>query len=329
MFSAVILTRPAVSAWVLLGFVVAGVALSLLYERRVFCKYVCPVGGFIGLYSLVAPTALRVVDPAVCAAHTTKDCVTGNERGYGCPWMAYPGNLTRNIDCGLCTECLKTCPKNNITIQLRPAGEDLLVEKGRRLDEAYKGFIMLGCALLYSAVLLGPWGGVKQWASMASLPHWALYAVAFLAFNLLVLPGLFWLVVWAARQLSGQAMTQRRAFISYAYALVPMGLAAWIAFSLSFVLSNGSYALAVLSDPFGWGWNLFGTAGVAWSPLLPPGWVAFLQAGVLTAGLLFAARTTVQIARQTDGTARALRAAMPVAGFLLTTTLAFMRLYLG
>jgi polyferredoxin len=169
-FSAFLLTRPNVSAWVLLSFMVGGVILSTLFDNRVFCRYVCPVGGFIGLYSLIAPLELRVEDPQVCATHTTKDCIIGNERGYGCPWMVYPGTLTRNAYCGMCVECLKTCPKNNIVINLRPFGDDLLEGNERRLDEAYKAFIMLGCALLYSVVLLGPWGEIQQWANMESYP---------------------------------------------------------------------------------------------------------------------------------------------------------------
>jgi hypothetical protein len=84
----------------------------------------------------------------------------------------------------LCTECLKACPKDNIALNLRPFGADLLVAKERRMDEAYKAFIMLGCALLYSAVLLGPWGWIKSWANMETLPHWGLYAIGFLAINL-------------------------------------------------------------------------------------------------------------------------------------------------
>ena len=328
-FSAIILTRPQVSAWVLLGFVVIGIALSLLYERRVFCKYVCPVGGFIGLYSLVAPTELRVKDPAICASHRSKDCVTGNERGYGCPWLAYPGSLTRNIDCGLCTECLKTCPMDNIGLFIRAPGSDLLKPKGRRLDEAYKAFIMLGCALLYSAVLLGPWGWLKSWANMQTPGHWALYALGFITFVLLVLPGLFWLVAQLAGRAGDQRAGARQLFVDYAYALVPLGLAAWIAFSFSFVLTNGSYALAVISDPFGWGWDLFGTASFPWQPLSPR-LIAFLQAGALTAGLLFATRTAFQIAREHSEDARqAFRAALPVSMFLLVVTLAFFRLYLG
>jgi polyferredoxin len=91
LFSAIILTRPAVSAWLLLGFTVVAVGLSVIYDNRVFCRYVCPVGGFIGLYAMMSPLELRVRDCQTCKEHTSKDCVTGNAQGYGCPWMVYPG----------------------------------------------------------------------------------------------------------------------------------------------------------------------------------------------------------------------------------------------
>ena len=329
LFSAIVLTRPGVSAGILLSLLVAGVGMSMLFSNRVFCRYVCPVGGFIGLYSMMAPLELRVADPAVCADHKTKDCITGNEHGYGCPWMVFPGSLTRNVYCGLCTECLKTCPKNNIALNLRPFGSDLLVAKERRLDEAYKAFIMLGCALVYSAVLLGPWGWLKGWANMDSLPHWALYAGGVLTINLLVLPGTFWLASAVAHRLAGQAVARHRVFVDYAYALVPLGLAAWIAFSLGLVLVNGSYALSVLSDPFGWGWNLLGTADTAWIPL-GPNLIGVLQVGVLTAGLMFAVHTAYRIARQHNDAHRpAFRAMLPVTAYLLTATFALLALYLG
>jgi len=328
-FSTIILTRPSVSAWLLLSFLLVGVIVSTLYKDRVFCRYVCPVGGFIGLYSLLSPIELRVADPTVCASHKSKDCITGNEFGYGCPWMVYPGSLTRNVYCGLCFECLKTCPRNNIALNLRPFGSDLTVAKERRLDEAFKAFIMLGCALLYSAVLLGPWGWLKSWANMDTLTHWALYALGLVTFNLALLPGMFALVVLLIRRITRQQRPFRQMFVDYAYALIPLGLAAWIAFSFGFVLVNGSYALAVLSDPFGWGWDLFGTAGTPWTPvgtrLIP-----FLQVGVLTAGLLFALNTAYQIARQHNPLHRpAFVATLPVGGFAVLMTLTFLRLYLG
>ncbi len=328
-FSAMILTRPQLSAWVLLGFLLAAVGLSVVYDNRIFCRYVCPVGGFIGLYSMMSPLELRVRDCKTCQDHTAKDCVVGNANGYGCPWLVYPGKLTRNTYCGLCFECLKTCPKDNITLRLRPFGNDLLVAKERRLDEAYKAFIMLGCALAYSAVLLGPWGWVKSWANMDTLSHWGLYVVGLWIFTLLLVPGLFWSATTVSRRLANQEASRRNLFIAYAYTLVPLGLAAWIAFSLGFVLTNGSYALSVISDPFGWGWNLFGTANSPWTPLWADltGW---LQTGVLTAGLIFATQTAYRIARQQCLQHRqAFVAMLPIASFLTATTFVFLWLYLG
>ncbi|GIK64381.1 MAG: hypothetical protein BroJett018_21750 [Chloroflexota bacterium] len=328
-FSAIILTRPEVSAWLLLGFSLIGIVLSILYENRVFCRYVCPVGGFIGLYSLMAPIEVRVADPQVCATHTPKDCIIGNEYAYGCPWMVFPGTLERNTYCGMCMECIKACPKNNVVINLRPVGSDLMVAKERRLDEAYKAFIMLACALLYSAVLLGPWGWLKQWANMDTLPHWLIYAGVFLLANLLLLPGLFTLTALLSRRWGGVQVPLRQLVTDYAYTLVPLGLTAWIAFSFSLVFTNGSYAFGVLSDPFGWGWNLFGTTESAWTPF-GSSLIPFLQTGILTAGMLFAVNTAYKIAGQhTPNPRQALRGMLPVAGFITSITFVFLWLYLG
>lgn len=328
-FSTVILTRPAVSAWLLLGMIMLGVGLSIVYEKRVFCRYVCPVGGFIGLYSLTATLELRVKDVQVCQDHTSKDCVVGTACSYGCPWLVFPGNLERNTYCGMCTECLKACPKDNIALNLRPFGADLLVAKGRSLDEAYKALIMLACALLYSAVLLGPWGWLKGWANLASLPHWTAYATTFLAINLLLLPGLFWLTAAASRTVARLETPVKRLFVDYAYSLVPLGLIGWIAFSFSFVFVNGSYAISVLSDPFGWGWNLFGTRDVPWTPFLPD-LMAFLQVGLLLVGLVFSIVTAYRLVRQHAATeVQAWRGTLPVAAFLTGLTLTFLWLNLG
>jgi hypothetical protein len=205
----------------------------------------------------------------------------------------------------------------------------LLVAKGRSLDEAYKALIMLACALLYSAILLGPWGWLKAWANLNSLPHWTAYATAFLAANLLVLPGLFWLTTFAARKIARLETPLKRLFIDYAYSLVPLGLTGWMAFTVGFVFVNGSYALSVLSDPFGWGWNLFGTRLVPWTPFWP-GVMASLQVGLLLVGLIFSIVTAYRIARQHAPThTQAWQSTLPLSGFLASVTVAFLWLYLG
>ncbi len=325
LFSAVILTQPRVTAIVLAAFLFAAVGISLIFERRAFCRYLCPVGGFIGLYSQLAPVEVRVVDTAVCASHVEKTCYTGSVNGYGCPWDVFPPGMVKNTYCGTCMECLRTCPHDNIAINIRPFGADLSVERNRKLDEAYKAFIMLGAAAVYSTVLLGPWGALKLAAySVGGLP-WLAYAASFLTFILLALPGLFWLTVWAGKKISGSALPVKESFVAQSYALVPLGLAAWAAFSLSFVFANFSYVLAALSDPLGWGWDLIGTAGVTWTPWLA-GLTPFLQVGVLVGGFIWAAVTSRKIAAEKADSAQAVKLSTPVIVFCLAFTLTLMGL---
>jgi hypothetical protein len=48
---------------------------------------------------------------------------------------------------------------------------------------------------------------------------------------------------------------------SFAFTLVPIAIGYHIAHYLVFLLVQGQYIIPLLSDPFGWGWNLLGTEG--------------------------------------------------------------------
>jgi polyferredoxin len=325
--SAAILTRPRVTGVVLLVLLAAALLVSWVFERRAFCRYLCPVGGFVGLYSQLAPIELRVRDKRWCAAHREKTCFVGCAEGSGCPWQVYPGALDRNPPCGLCLECVRTCPYDNIALNWRGLRNDFATAPGHRLDEAFKAFIMLGSALVYAAVFLGPWGTLKAAALGVGTGAWLAYAGVVTALLLAVLPGAFLLAVFAGRGLSRSALPLRRAFALHAGALVPLGLAAWIAFTLSLVLVNGSYVGAVASDPFGWGWNLFGTAEARWAPALT-GLLPVAQSAVLLAGLGLTTMVAVRLAPQGHAE-RPLGQATPVVLFALGVTLAMLRLLVG
>jgi hypothetical protein len=237
--------------------------------------------------------------------------------------MLYPATLDKNTYCGMCTECLKTCPRDNMGIFVRAPGKDLQTTQGRRLDEAYKAFIMLTCALAYSIVLIGPWAELKQAAYAVGAPAWWMYAFVFLAANLALVPGLFLTSAMVTRKFSFNKYSLRRTFVEYAYVLVPLGLAAWAAFSLSFVLINFSYAWQVASDPFGWGWNLFGTADWSWTPYLA-GLQSFLQIPILLGGLIASIAIALRTA-QAQGVRQ--RAALPIVAFCAAFTAILLWLY--
>jgi len=336
LFSALILTSPLVTALTLLVFILVSLLVSLFYERRAFCRYLCPIGGFVGVYSQIAPVAVRVKDPAVCESHTEKTCYTGSDAGYGCPYFNLPQRLQANTLCSMCGECLRTCPKDNVAFYVRVPGADLLNTRGRRMDEAFNGLMMLGAAFIYSVVLIGPDGGLKATARAVGTPGWFVYVAALLSFSLLVVPGLFWLCVRLSQVLAGRprpgmvdiaAAVRKRdsLFAGYATVLVPLGLAIWVAFTLSFTMTNLSYAWPALSDPFGWGWNLFGTAGMAWTPYLS-GVIPYLQVPVLLVGLIVAVALAMRTAHQHQQPSRA---ALPVSAFCALAVVGLLTLYMA
>ncbi|MDP2937435.1 MAG: hypothetical protein Q8O86_13200, partial [Dehalococcoidia bacterium] len=182
----------------------------------------------------------------------------------------------------------------------------------------------------YSAVMLGPWGWIKSAANMSSLPNYLMDAASLLTGALVIIPGLFLGFTWVAKLLSGvKDVSLKRLFIGYSYALVPMGLMGWIAFSFTFVFINGSYAISVVSDPFGWGWDLFGTKHFLWTPVFSR-WVPFVQVPALLLGLVTSIILADHISRENFSDRWAgQKSLIPIALFLLGTTFAFLRLYMG
>jgi hypothetical protein len=136
------------------------------------------------------------------------------------------------------------------------------------------------------------------------------------------------MAVGAGRVLAKSKEPLKKSFAAFAAALIPLGLMAWIAFSLSFVFASLSYVWPVVSDPLGAGWNLLGTASVAWQPYFTS-IVPFLQAGALIGGLLWACRVAQRIAaEQQTGRAITLHA-LPVMGFCFIITVGLMGLLIG
>ncbi|MBI4590674.1 MAG: cupredoxin domain-containing protein [Candidatus Rokubacteria bacterium] len=330
LFGLIVTTRPLVTALLLLGLALVALVTHLVFERRVFCRYLCPVGGLLGVYSMAAPLELRARDLEVCRQCRGKACFRGGE-GYPCPTFQFPGGgMARNTYCLLCTECLKACPYDNLAVSLRPFGADLLVGRGRRADEAWIALLLLGTALAHSVIKLGPWGWIKSWANFDGTVEFLLYAALFFGVVLVALPALSLLTAWLSRAVAGSARVGLgRLFVDYAYALIPLSLAAWMAFTLAVVLPNLSYIPRVLSDPLGWGWDLFGTREVAWA-WVPLGVLPWAQLALLLVGLWGSVRTARPIVTEALGEGRAARRGLvPLTGLLVVIAWAFLALYLG
>jgi len=291
-FAIILITRPIATAILFLAILALSLLLALVYRRRIFCHYLCPVGGFLGSYSMASMTELRVLDPDVCKKHKEKECLRGGPEGWACPWGQYPGKMDRNNYCGLCTECIKSCPKGNVSIFFRPFGSD---RQFKGYDEMFNVIIMMVVAIAFSITMLGRWGFIKEAANVTEsrqLVPFLIYLISLWGASLLIFPGLFALATKGAHRLISGRMMERQGshkelMLRLAYMLVPLGIFFWIAFSLPSVMVNYSYILAVFSDPFGLGWDIFGTAGYHFSPFMPE-WIPVILGVILLGGLYFA-----------------------------------------
>ena len=68
---------PWLTAWVVLTYFVAAFAIDGIFQGAAFCKYVCPIGQFHFIHSMVSPLEVKVRQPAICGTCTTKDCIKG------------------------------------------------------------------------------------------------------------------------------------------------------------------------------------------------------------------------------------------------------------
>jgi polyferredoxin len=77
-FSGIITTRPWATVALLGTIIVMATGLFLVYEKRTFCRYLCPVGGFLGLYANFAALEIRAKSVPVCVADKSKECILGS-----------------------------------------------------------------------------------------------------------------------------------------------------------------------------------------------------------------------------------------------------------
>ncbi len=88
--------------------------------------------------------------------------------------------------------------------------------------------------------------------------------------------------VHAARLIGGASGDLRRSFV---HSLVPIALVYVVAHYFSLLVQQGQTVVALASDPFGWGWDLFGSASL--QPdlgVLSPSTIWYVQVGALVAG---------------------------------------------
>jgi hypothetical protein len=158
-------------------------------------------------------------------------------------------------------------------VALRPPGVGLLVDKPLCLSAVAVVLLMLA-SVTYDGLAETPlWAGFLDWvvrsqelrAPLLKLQGAGIDLLALLrTLGLVVMPLVFAaayaLFVALTAAAAGEEISPRRVAGSFVLTLVPIAFAYHLAHYFSFLLLAGQLIIPLLSDPFGFGWNLFGTA---------------------------------------------------------------------
>ena len=212
---------------------------------------------FFDLLGRFAPTEVRTRNAELC-----QEC-DGCDAGHG-------------QGCVNCYGCFARAAPEERELNLRP----LAVGLGRPEPAAPGGvaFVVLVLAgVTYDGLLETPlWVEVVRLTPVNQTLGLVLVAAVFL--------GAYLGFVGLSRVMGGGTGFWRFA-AAYAFSLVPIAVAYQVAHYYTLLLVQGQAIVGYASDPFGWGWNLFGTAGFRPSyGIVGAGFVWYSQVLLIVAG---------------------------------------------
>jgi ferredoxin len=318
------------TAWLALAYFAGALVVDGFFRGGSFCKYVCPIGQFNFVQSLMSPFEIKVRDPAVCADCRTKDCIRGRDGIPGCELNLYQPRKAGNLDCTFCLDCIHACPHDNLGIEAEtPCGELWLDRQrsgigrfSRRPDLAALVIVLVFGAFTNAAGMIAP---VVDWedrlAELLGLSSPALSVSIVYLLGLVILPALTVSVAAACSRAWGRlGGTIVGTATRFSYALAPLGFGMWLThYCFHFFTSYDTIVPAAqrfLSDQ---GWQLAGTPEWVAACCRSAGdWLLRLEILFLDFGLLLSLYACYRIALSQSARASvALRALTPWAILLI------------
>jgi ferredoxin len=243
---------PYATASLALMMVVMSTLALVAYKDKAFCRYFCPVGRTIGVYSQLSPIALRPVDETICQSCTTLDCYHGNETIAPCPTNLVMGRLQESTYCISCGNCTQSCPSNNINWQLRPPNTEAKQDARPHTDEACFMIGLLGLTSFHGLTMLPMW---QQWISQLARFVGDSGSLIFTFTIILTIHMVAVFVVYTAfvsiTRILVKESTIPQLFNNFAFASLPIAFAYHLAHNLNHFLRESGNLSSVIRNPLG------------------------------------------------------------------------------
>ena len=126
---------PYLTGGIILIITLGSILFSVLFSRRSWCRYLCPLGAVNAIFAMPSVVELRSNRHVCLNRCQNHSCFTGEGDVTGCPMFRHPYLVDNNRDCIMCAKCIKSCGNSSIQLNLRLAPQELwALETPRRAD---------------------------------------------------------------------------------------------------------------------------------------------------------------------------------------------------
>jgi ferredoxin len=235
---------PMATGYLLLSIAFFAILSGILFERRVWCRYLCPLGALGAIFSGCSVVELRS-NQSICNS-TCKDntCYKGDENTRGCPLYQGPFSLSSNQNCILCGNCVKTCPNDSPAFNLRIPGHELWASlKPEKLTTIFVP-VILGTQIfrgfLHTSFMQDLESGLQS--------RWAIYAIILLAATVISFVYLRISGILAFGKLKNNAIIKGDLYI---HAIIPLAFVFEFVYQLNPLLTRLGHFFPTLGRQFG------------------------------------------------------------------------------
>ena len=323
---------PRALGWILLGYTAYNLAGMYWFGRQAWLRNGEAFSVVFGFMAQFSVTEIRVRNAAAAIPDGQSER-RGRQRRRPSSLCAacasgHCASSASNGDCVDCPECFAAAPAEQRQFNLRPPCVGL--NRPGRITPAAGALVILLLATV-------------SFDGLSATPEWLTFRTQFLLLspslggylaNLLGVIGLTAIfgILYAAtcalmRAASRQPTPPTPALMGgFVLSLLPIALAYHYAHFIGFLLVNGQRFIVLASDPFGWGWDLFGTADAVINiGIVSPVFIWYFSIAAIVGGhiagvWLAHARATAEYAAPNGGRRAALFSQLPMLALMVCYT---------
>jgi NAD-dependent dihydropyrimidine dehydrogenase PreA subunit len=227
---------------IILGIIIGAFIFSVVFKRRAWCRYICPLGALNAVFAMPSILELRANRHLCVNTCQSRLCYQGDETYEGCPMFRHPFLVDNNRDCILCGNCIKNCPHDSIQVNLRIAPLELWHIQAPRVADS---FLIVALSAIFFPLLRHK--DFLQLAAGYPMPHLAGSMMLFGLIGVFIL--IYSLFSWQQARITAKSFSY--IFASTGYGFLPLVLGGFLAVYFEMFTAGAWRLIPIFMAAFG------------------------------------------------------------------------------